>query len=1614
LRRQEFPVMVPVTRSGTLTLPNSPDLTRQLGANVASELASQPQRVYPFWPAQIRPNATPAEGITGRPIYVGNARYEELHPAHLKGQIAVVEASAGNYWDNAAQFGASAILVLGRADTNNSDLRSHDLMVPVNLPRFFVAPGQLADALRSGKITGSVTVKAAVSWERKTAVNLFALIRKTSLTPSAAQDKKSRGALMVSVPLDASGLVPDLAYGASQAAQTAAGMALVRELSQAPTERPVVVFFSGADSIAMLGTRNMFAALSDLPTNWQGELKELSVRQGQIQSDLARLKEVAGEPWRIDPSRDRKVIDRVVTLIERELGVEQEELFRIRRDEDAAGVAGTREKELADRQVLLNQLRYCFLQRPGALKELGALAKQFVNRAIEQLEGSGQREGLIAQCAHREKELGQRIELYGWLSNRLGITREASDRSNQNRLIELLIGLDLSDGGVRWGPMFWGRYLGLTNISQIQDYRDWFNRQQRGFQSGEEPARWWGEIQNRLDIEPLGGLGSPASWLCAPAAIASEMCQAWGVPGFSIVTLDDLRLRRDTPTDTLTNLKTEPILDQLDAVRTLLVHAANDPQFSGQPDLKWQRTSLVGQVVTTAAGRPVPDLPREGFLVTYWYTPDMTAKVPKVKPLPWSIGVRRNEVLACDAEGNYRIEGIPRLGDPNLAWALAVEAFEVQRDSGKITGCTDLGRQAADIKFYVDLKVDLEPGRCVVFPCEEVTLAGVSDPRFLQSLNELVMLDARRNAEPQRFNAILHERLFAGFMEPGARSFFLFRYGRVGNRLILINKEDVDPARPVGEVAGTGYSASDLKAIGPLSLATSRDFWNLDQERLLEYRRAGVHSSLIDELQAKSRDQLDRAAEALAKDDGAALVRHANGAWANSARVYSAAQDMANDVVRGAIFLLLLCVPFAFCMERLIIGTANIYRQILGAFGIFALMTVALWSFHPAFKISSSPLIIVLAFAIIFMSSAVMFVVYGKFDTELKRIQSGKGPGIAGKEQSSFARASVMASAVLLGIANMRRRKFRTVLTSVTIVLITFAVLCFTSATRYLDTTTLPTGVVSSHAGLMLRQRGWRPMPNNIADQVRALVDGRRVVERWWASSFDPKDMVHLVAGAGMTKPRVLAMQALLGLTPGERELTPGIAEVLGEAEFQRLEKGEERIVFLSRDTAQRLGVTLHDNIRIGGIKLEVASIFDGDRFDREVQVLSGNSIAPLKYQPGELDAGGRSMTDANMESFDLDASAAGSENGNVYDHLPSSQFAIVPAKIVQLLPQGSLRSVAVKLADGTPDQKTDAAVKQYTDELSRRFTIAMFAGFSDGVRMVSASNLSSVSGAGQVAIPLAIAGLIIFNTMMGSIAERKREIHIYTSLGLAPMHVGALFVAEALTYGLIGTVFGYIIGQGAGTLLLKLGWLGNVTLNYSGSSAITTMGLILLIVLLSALVPARLASQLAAPSIERSWKVPPPKGDEILAVLPFTINRTAADGALAYLADFFDAHREGSIGKFSADRVETFAFADEQGMSRGLKTVVWLTPFDLGVRQHLTLLIHPGEFHGIYEVQVVLQRLSGDDASWYRMNKPFLTELRKQFLQWRSLSPGRMMEYVQESKKLFGEQAVELPATTS
>ena len=1605
LKVHHFDVMVPVTRSATLALPGG---------------ASEP--VYPIWPAGVRLNATPAEGIAGRLVYTGKAADAEIVPGKLAGQIAVVEATAGERWTAAAYFGARAILLLGSADLTNTELQHQELALPANLPRFYLPPGELADRLRKGKLKGEATLKVSANWERRTATNFYALL----IPPGSPKGAAGRP-MMIAAPFDSTSLVPGLAPGASQAVQPAAALAMLRDYANRPAGRPVLLFLSGADGLQNLATRHMLMALADPPATWRVELADLSKKVKAADADLVRLRALGGDPLKLNPDgTDATLAGRLVQLVETDLALEQDELFRLRVVSPSKLDASQRDRlaKLEDRQGRLNTVRYAFKANPKELlrpyqpafgatevketpadKPLAIAASYLPRLEVLFSGGPAGQPGLLGQYAARRRALQTRIALYRWLAGRLGIDPDPDERSTDRRLIELVVGLDFSDRGVRVGPMFWGWAERSSQITGIQNFRDWFARTERAAGDKDPAAAWWNEVSPLIDLEPLNQTRTPLTYTAGAIPLPSELSACWAIPGFSMVTLEDLRLRRDTPNDTPDRINFEALLPQIRATHELLRRAWADPKFKGQGEYRRYRTGFEGQVVSPAPGKPVPDLPRPGFVASYFYAADINQRVPTPREVPYAIGLRRTEVSATNAEGEYRFEGVPRLYGEQML--LAVKVYQLAAGSGAITAATDLGK-AGGGGVYADLYTDINPLRSLVFNGEEIALTGLYDPRFLQNLGEVTAMDARRNAEPQKFDLALFGGILSAVVEPGSRNYFLFRYGRVGNRLVLLNMPTVAEAgegADVGGGLGRGYTADQFNGLPPLALATGRDFARLDRLRLEEYRRAGVSSPLLDGLQDASEAQLKLASEALKTDRSAAdLMRPATGAWANQARVYDAAQAMANDVIYAAIFLLLLSVPFAFCMERLLVGTPNVYRQIAGIGGIFAVMAGALYSFHPAFKISASPLIIVLAFAIILMSCVVIGVIYSRFDSELKRIRSGRGTS----QGASFARASVLSSAVMLGIANMRRRKFRTALTSLTIVLITFAVLCFTSSTRYLDTTSLPTAATATHAGVMLRQRGYRPMPDQSLATLSAVLPGLfeknppKIVPRWWVENpWDAKDQINLTAGGVAVDgraPRVLSAQAALGLSPGESALS-NIAEVIGPEKFAALERGETDIIYMSRQSAGQLQVEEGGTVRLGGMDLRVAGLYDADAFDQKVRTLSGDPLAPLKYASGQLDAGGKRLADVNAESLSLGGGDSAAELASTYEFLGGNQFVILPAATAERLEFATLRSVGLKLAG---KEQVDAA----SAELSRRFALALYAADAPGggVRMVSAGQPTSVSG-GQVAIPLAIGGLIIFNTMMGSIAERRREIHVYTSLGLAPLHVGALFVAEAMTYGLIGTVFGYVIGQGVGTLLLKLGWLGNVTLNYSGTSAMLTMGLILLVVLLSALVPARLASKIAAPSIDRTWKVPAPVNDVITAQLPFTINKTAADGALAYLSEFLDAHREGSIGKFSADDVRAVT-VDEPAAAHGLEAMIWLTPFDLGVRQQLTLLIRPGEFPDIYEVVVMLHRRSGDDASWYRMNRPFLTELRRQFLQWRSLTRERMMEYVEESHGMFGGRA--------
>jgi len=130
-----------------------------------------------------------------------------------------------------------------------------------------------------------------------------------------------------------------------------------------------------------------------------------------------------------------------------------------------------------------------------------------------------------------------------------------------------------------------------------------------------------------------------------------------------------------------------------------------------------------------------------------------------------------------------------------------------------------------------------------------------------------------------------------------------------------------------------------------------------------------------------------------------------------------------------------------------------------------------------------------------------------------------------------------------------------------------------------------------------------------------------------------------------------------------------------------------------------------------------------------------------------------------------------------------------------------------------------------------------------------------------------------------------------------------------------------------------------------------------------------------------------------------------------SYLTRVFESYGEGSVGDFVADHVK-FTSQDRQGEPQyDIGLTCWLAPYDLGISQEVELSAIPTGEHNIYKIEVIINRLSGDVASWKRINRGFLNVLRKRFLVWRTIPPELKHQYAQEGQQILAGDAQETTA---
>ena len=987
-------------------------------------------------------------------------------------------------------------------------------------------------------------------------------------------------------------------------------------------------------------------------------------------------------------------------------------------------------------------------------------------------------------------------------------------------------------------------------------------------------------------------------------------------------------------------------------------------------------------------------------------------------------GIRRQEFAFTGWDGHYYVRDLPSNMWTEIAQVM-MQAHQLAED-GSITSTIDFNSVRKENSFNTHLSsIRDTPLTGTVFPCTEMNAYHLYDPRFLMELGGITVTDARTGIIPKRLNFGLHDGIMGGLMEPRVQWQIILRIGIAANRLMLLNVQDEvhDPDVKIRE-ASAGFGVHEILSRHPVHQA-AHDMYAIDERRLADYRRAGIKSDAIENMRARTETLLDEAEHAIEADNGGRMFHAAAGALANEVRAYTAVRDLGNDVVRAVVFLLLVLIPFSFAMERLLFASPHPYRQLSYTTVIFAFMTVLLWSFHPAFRITSQPLIIVMAFGIIFMSVMVVSVIFLKFKTNVEQIKSE----YAETSGAQTSRLGLISTALKLGLANMRKRRLRTALTGATIVLITFAMLCFTSTTTYIGEKDLTLQIEKppEYTGVLLRQPSQRRirrraelyLNNMIANmdlpgpeltgysEPPALNPKADVAYRYWWLQ-DPTYRTWRIHVKSPVTGKQISITAGLGLQGNESHFSQVHEALPNWDRFAELERTFETTqkggCYLSREAAETLGIQPGDPLMIGGRSMELVGTFDPDRLE-EVEDLDGRNMMVIDWgampdtQKWQSFEGDWSMTLLTTEI----RSGEGLTRKENVPYVPASKTVILPASMLRnfgLASNSHLRSMAVRT-------ETLEAARAVAVEAGQRMAFPAYYGSPEtGVQILVFVPFLPESPR-SLWILMVLAGLIIFNTMMSSIAERKNEIYIYTSMGLAPLHIGVLFLAEAVTYGLMGAIFGYVAGQGLATFLGYFGWLGGLSLNYSGTHAIATMVMVVCITIVSSIIPATRAGRLAVPSNRMRWAVPTPVDGVIYDKLPFTVTDKTANGTVLYLHDYFDAHRDGAIGCFITDELSLAPMEvtyDEDGdgsmFVMTIQGTVSLAPYDLGVRQQFKISVATTDSPEVFELSLSLHHESGQVNNWMRLNKTFLGDLRRQLLGWRNLRTRRILRYIAEAKE--------------
>ena len=559
--------------------------------------------------------------------------------------------------------------------------------------------------------------------------------------------------------------------------------------------------------------------------------------------------------------------------------------------------------------------------------------------------------------------------------------------------------------------------------------------------------------------------------------------------------------------------------------------------------------------------------------------------------------------------------------------------------------------------------------------------------------------------------------------------------------------------------------------------------------------------------------------------------------------------------------------------------------------------------------------------------------------------------------------------------------------------------------------------------------------------------------------------------GGGEAKgyPEQVVLTGIMAFEPQERDFSHIHEAVTNRQWFT---PGERYSVILPINAAQTLGIAAEDiydgseqEILNGTATLRPRDRLPHVQFNNRRWAVTGILDTHLADRYRDLTGQSLAMVDFLKSGFSPSAGEGDLVNEPQGYHLSWSRLLIVPweaAADVKARP----KSVAVKFKDA-------ADAEAFYDRVTMRLNRAMFGtvpeamgsfhnvgGGSGGggggtatevaapgassIALITTKTSSSIAGIAKVVVPVILCVLIVLNTMLGTVDERKGEVGMLGAVGLSPSQISFLLLSESAVYSVLGIVLGVCGGLFFGWVVAVLnptgdaaGFMGGLSLNFA---SLASMGLALtagLVVLLATLIPARKAARMAAPSGMERWELPEPEPDgSIRFALPFTLTRGNAVGMMSFFRQFLLNHSDPAAEGFNCRDIRVGVQRDPTD-ALTVDCTMWLAPYDLDVAQEMTLRVLPadgtasdnashsplpseGDGPGVralppqpslaspaqenastFGVEIRLARMSGTQDAWLRTNHRLMDLVRRQFLLWRNLTPEGRSRYIERGADL-------------